>query len=73
MNPGGGMVVMRLQNDNGVKPKPINPRELPEFRYPPLVLGEVLPGALIDLFLQVGFIALLLAAAFRAFLRYDLR
>ncbi len=73
MNPGGSMIMMRLRTDNGEKPKPINPHELPEFRYPPMMLGEVLPGALVDLFLQVGFIALLFAAAFRAFLRYDLR
>ncbi len=73
MNPGGGMIVMRMRSDNGEKPKPIDPSELPEFRYRPLTLAEVLPPAMTDLLVLVGSIGILFAAAFRAFLRYDLR
>ena len=73
MNPGGGTIVMRMRNDTGEKPKPINPYELPEFRYRPIRLADVFQGVLLNLAILLAFNAVFVAVAFRAFLRYDLR
>jgi hypothetical protein len=73
MNPGGGTIVMRMRNDTGAKPKPINPYELPEFRYSPVRLADVFQGALVNLAILLAFNVVFVAVAFRAFLRYDLR
>ena len=40
VNPGGGMV-FRMMTDNGEKPKPINPQELPPFVYQPPMLADL--------------------------------
>jgi len=72
MNP-GGMFVFRITSDTGEKPKAIDPHELPVFQYVPAGLGEVLPQALLDFFLLVGFNMVLFVAAYVGFLRYDVR
>jgi ABC-type transport system involved in multi-copper enzyme maturation permease subunit len=72
MNPGGGMM-FRMITDNGVKPKPIDPRELPPFLYRPLTLQDVLPGAVADMGLLALFCLVFIAVAHAAFMRYDLR
>jgi hypothetical protein len=73
MNPGGNMIVFRMTDDTKEKPKPIDVHELPEFRYATMTLADVLPQALLDLLLLVGFNVALFAVAFIAFLRYDVR
>jgi ABC-type transport system involved in multi-copper enzyme maturation permease subunit len=73
MNPGGNMVIFRMSTDNGEKPKPIDPHELPEFQYVPMSLHDLFPQALMDLLLLVGFNVLLFVLACVGFLRYDVR
>jgi ABC-2 type transport system permease protein len=73
MNPGGNMVVFRMTTDTDQKPKAIDPHEMPDFQYVPANLGDVLPQALMDLLLLVGFNVLLFVLAYVAFLRYDVR
>ncbi len=72
MNP-GGMFVFRITSDTGEKPKAIDPHELPVFQYVPVGLADVLPQALLDFFLLVGFNMVLFVVAYVAFLRYDVR
>ena len=72
MNP-GGMLVFRVTSDNGEKPKPVDPHELPEFRYNPMKLGDVFPGAVLDILLLIGFNIVLFGLAYLGFLRYDVR
>jgi ABC-type transport system involved in multi-copper enzyme maturation permease subunit len=72
MNP-GGMFVFRISSDNGEKPKPIDPHELPVFQYAPMALGDVFPQALMDILLLIGFNIALFVLAYVAFLRYDVR
>ncbi len=72
MNP-GGMLVFRVTSDNGEKPKPVDPHELPVFQYVPVALGDVFPQAAVDIVLLAGFNILLFALAYMAFLRYDVR
>jgi ABC-type transport system involved in multi-copper enzyme maturation permease subunit len=73
MNPGGTMMVFRMKTDTDQKPKPIDPHELPEFHYAAMTLGDVVPQAVTDLLLLVGFNVLLFSLAYVAFLRYDVR
>jgi ABC-2 type transport system permease protein len=73
MNPGGNMVVFRMTSDNDQKPKTIDPHEMPEFQYVPMTFGEVLPQAMLDLLLLIGFNIFLFAVAYVAFLHYDVR
>ncbi len=72
MNP-GGMFVFRVKTSSDEKPKPIDPRELPEFQYVPVSLRDVFPQALMDILLLVGFNIVLFAVAYVGFLRYDVR
>lgn len=72
MNP-GGMFVFKISTDSDEKPKPIDPHELPVFQYVPAALGDVFPGALLDILLLVGFNLILFVLAYVAFLRYDVR
>ena len=72
MNP-GGMFVFRINSDNSDKPKPIDPHEMPVFQYVPAAMGDVLPQALLEIFLLVGFNIVFFVVAYGAFLRYDAR
>jgi len=73
MNPGGNMIVFKVTNDTGEKPKPIDAHELPEFHYVPMTFADVFPQALLDLLLLAGFNLALFVVAYVAFLRYDVR
>jgi ABC-type transport system involved in multi-copper enzyme maturation permease subunit len=71
VNPGEGMMVrMRL---GGEEPKPVDPTELPQFRYRPSRITEAIPSALLNVSLLlllgigIGFCAVV------AFARYDAR
>lgn len=74
MNPGGGMVFrFNRVGDEQTEAKPIDPRELPEFRYSGVPLAAAVEGALADIGLLALFNGLFFAGALVAFLRYDLR
>lgn len=76
MNPGGGRVVMRMiraGDGEAEKEKPIDPKELPEFHYQPLALGDVIRPALVNFALLGVFGACFLLGAVRLFDRYDVR
>jgi ABC-type transport system involved in multi-copper enzyme maturation permease subunit len=72
LNPGGNLV-FRITTDTDERPKPIDPLELPKFTYAAMTLADVLPPAIVDAALLVGFNLLFVALAVFAFLRYDLR
>lgn len=70
-NPGDGMVVrMRI---GGEEPPPVDPAELPVFRYRPPRASELLPAALLDVALLLLAGLALSAGAVIAFARYDAR
>lgn len=71
MNPGGGLV-FRMIND-GEKPKPIDPKEMPPFQYNRLTLHDQLPEAAPDLALLALFNVVFFGIAQAAFQRYDVR
>jgi hypothetical protein len=73
MNPGGGMVIMRVVQDDTQKPKPINTAEIPVFTYQPMRLADVLDGALPDIGLMAVVNLLFILVAVMAFARYDVR
>jgi ABC-type transport system involved in multi-copper enzyme maturation permease subunit len=70
---GGRVMAFRTTEQNGEKPKPIDPQELPAFEYSAATLADVLPSALLDLGLLALFNLVFFAGAFVAFLRYDVR
>ncbi len=70
--PGGRMVVMR-QEIGGGKPKPIDPYELPAFKYNPQSTRDALNNSLFNLGLLFVFNIIFFAGAYIAFLRYDVR
>lgn len=72
VNPGGGMMFMRL-GTNEKEPEPIDPRELPPFQYTPTQLAEVIPGGCRDLGLLAIFGAVFLLGAVVRFQHYDVR
>lgn len=72
MNPGGGMVFMRMEI-GGEKPKPINPAELPVFEPKVITMKDTLSDALFDTGILVVFNLMFFACAFVAFLKYDVR
>ncbi len=72
VNLGGGMV-FRIIDEDGEKPKPIDPGDLPPFEYRPQGLAELLPSALFDIGLLAVYSMLFFAASIFAFNRYDLR
>jgi ABC-type transport system involved in multi-copper enzyme maturation permease subunit len=70
---GGRVMAFRTTEQNGEKPKPIDPQELPAFEYSAATLADVLPSASLDLGLLALFNLVFFAGAFVAFLRYDVR
>ena len=72
MNPGGGMIFMRIGND-GEEEKPIDAKELPPFEYSNPALGETVQAALFDIGLLGFFNLIFFAGAFVRFLKYDVR
>lgn len=75
MSGGGGfMIVMRTDEDGEEnEPEPIKASEIPAFEYKAKKMGEVVPALAIDAGLLMFFNVLFFAAAFVAFLRYDVR
>ena len=72
VNPGGRMIMIRVGED-GQEAKPIDPTELPEFRFAPPRLAEVVKGAAGDLGLLGIFNLIFFAGAVIAFNRFDVR
>lgn len=73
-NPGGRMMVFRSTTDDAQsKPDPINPQEMPEFKYHDTDLGQSISSAALDLGILVLFNLIFFAGAFVSFLRYDVR
>jgi ABC-type transport system involved in multi-copper enzyme maturation permease subunit len=70
---GGRMMIMRSTVEDGKKPEPINPRELPEFTYPPMTLGTVFGQSLADLALLALFAMIFFLGSYVGFIRYDVR
>ena len=70
---GGRVMMFRTTDENGAKPKPVNPQELPAFQFAPATLSDVFPGAMLDLGLLVLFNLVFFAGAFVGFLRFDVR
>lgn len=72
-----GGIVIRVKTSDAPEEEEeevaIDPRELPGFDYRPPSLAEVVRGAVADLGLLAFFNVLFFAAAFVAFLRYDVR
>ena len=72
VNLGGGLVFRMIEED-GEKPKQIDPADLPDFEYRALGLAELLPSALRDMGLLALYSFLFFAVSLAAFHRYDLR
>lgn len=74
-NVGGQRIIIRLSADEEEKkpPKPINPREIPEFLYEAHELPDILQASLPDIAILMIFNLIFFCGAFLAFLRYDLR
>ncbi|UCC81083.1 MAG: ABC transporter permease subunit [Candidatus Zixiibacteriota bacterium] len=72
-NPGGRMVMMKIKMGEEEEPEPIDPGELPVFRYQPVSLAQSVKSTLPDLGLLAVYNLIFIAGSFRAFGRYDLR
>jgi ABC-type transport system involved in multi-copper enzyme maturation permease subunit len=70
---GGRVMMFRSVVENGEKPEPINPHELPEFTYQPMTLNEVFGASVLNLGLLVFFNMIFFLGSYLAFLRYDVR
>ena len=72
MNVGGRMIMFKSGDDEDT-PDPIDPRELPAFRYRAASFGEAIADSAVDLGLLALFNLVFFTGAFIGFLRYDLR
>jgi len=72
VNPGGRMMMIRM-NDDGEKPKPVDPMELPQFDFTSEPLGKSIQAASFDMGLLALFTFLFAGGAYFKFLRYDVR
>ncbi len=73
INPGGGMIMWRVEEENGKPPPVINPHEIPAFVYSPLTLADVGGKIMIEAGVLSLFVLVFMAGAVMAFLRYDVR
>ncbi len=69
----GGFAFVIRTTDNDTKPEPINPREIPEFKYRDISAGEAVYSGLQDSVLLLLFAGIFLAAGYRSFLKFDVR
>jgi hypothetical protein len=71
----GFMIVMRTETEGGeeAEPEPIDVNEVPAFSYTPPTLQDTLPHAIRRLGMLAVFNLVFFAAAFTAFVRYDVR
>jgi ABC-type transport system involved in multi-copper enzyme maturation permease subunit len=70
---GGRVMMFRSMNDDGKKPEPINPHDLPEFVFPQPSLAGVFGDCVTDLGLLALFAVVFFFGSYLAFLRYDVR
>ncbi len=76
MNIGGGGFVFRMRHSGDgeeEEEKPIDPRELPEFKYSGIPMDKVVTAALPEMGILAVFNLLFFAGAFAMFMRFDLR
>jgi ABC-type transport system involved in multi-copper enzyme maturation permease subunit len=71
-NPGSGMRFV-ISDDNDEKPKNINPGEIPEFKFRPVLSSNLISGALKDIGLLLFFNIIFFAGAFFSFRKFDVR
>jgi ABC-type transport system involved in multi-copper enzyme maturation permease subunit len=71
-NPGAGMRMM-INDNNGEKPKNINPREIPEFKFKPVTSSALISDAFKDMGFLLFFNIVFFAGAFFSFRKYDVR
>lgn len=69
----GGMIRFRVESDTGEKPRPINPRELPEFNFKKPGINNILSEFLPDIALLLLFNLIFFSGAYISFRNYDLR
>ncbi|MCK5126163.1 MAG: ABC transporter permease [candidate division Zixibacteria bacterium] len=72
MNLGGGMIYVEI-NDDGEKPDPIDPSELPVYTYSPKPLMASFSAAFVDIGILALFNLIFFVGAFVSFIRYDVR
>ncbi len=70
---GGRMMVFRSSTEEGKKPEPINPNELPSFVYKDASLSDAINSGLPDIGLLLLFNIVFFCAAYARFLHYDVR
>lgn len=68
-----GRMIMWKVNDDGEEPEPIDPHEIPAFRFRNASLAESVNAALPDMGILAVLNLFLFSGAFIAFLRYDVR
>jgi ABC-type transport system involved in multi-copper enzyme maturation permease subunit len=68
-----GRMIMWKVNDDGEEPEPIDPHEIPAFRFRNASLAESVSAALPDMGILAILNLFLFGGAFIAFLRYDVR
>lgn len=70
---GGRMIMMRSVVEDGKKPEPINPHELPSFSYKPLALSDQLGPAIVNMGIVALFSIVCFGLSYASFKRYDVR
>lgn len=70
---GGRVMMFRSVVEEGKKPEPINPNDLPAFVFPPMSLAAVIGDSMLDLGLLALFTIVFFFGSYLAFLRYDVR
>lgn len=73
INPGGGMMMIKVRDEEGEEPEPIDPGELPGFVFQPLEFAQSFEQAAADLGLLILGNLVFFGGAFIAFGRYDVR
>ncbi|MFH1700462.1 MAG: ABC transporter permease [Candidatus Zixiibacteriota bacterium] len=70
---GGRMVMIKIGDEEEEEPEPINPAELPEYRFDPIPLKESISAAIVDIGILSLFNIIFFVGAFVSFIRYDVR
>jgi len=73
INPGGRILMFKVDTDDGEEPEEIDPTELPEFNFKGIPLTESINAALPDMGILALFNIIFLFGALAAFSKYDLR
>lgn len=73
MTPGGGMVFRISVGGSDEKKVPINPAEIPEYRFHPMPVRAIIGDVAVDLGILALFNVIFFVGAFVSFLRYDVR